>query len=200
MPALDIPFLEAMLVDLNTAEKYPIFVETGTHVGSTIFGVEPMFEELHTIEIKEEFYEEARKKYEGDKISFHLGDSSLLLGDIVKELKQPTIFFLDGHWSSGNTGKGKKDVPLYEELCAIRDNFSHKAIIIIDDYNLFGKGPQTGLAEDWSDITTHGVLKLLKERLGSWRSGESIILGGIGTAGFGADRLLISLGEGSSEQ
>lgn len=59
-----------------------------------------------------------------------------MLKRIVNELKEPAIFWLDGHYSGGVTAKGDKFCPIYEELEAILDsNFNH--IIIIDDLRSF---------------------------------------------------------------
>lgn len=147
-------------------DGYGIFVETGTWQGSTIFRMEPHFKELHTIEIKKLFYDSVRRKYNGNKITFHLGDSAYELGKVVKNLSGNTVFFLDGHWSAGDTGRGEKDCPLYEELLAITTLFLHKAIIIIDDIRLFGKGPNIGNCNhDWEDISYEGVLNIVKDRL-----------------------------------
>jgi len=122
MPNIDLKFITEILNE----NIYSCFVETGTYAGDTILSVEPYFEELHTIEIKREQYEASAKLYNGDKITFHLGDSSIVLKDIIPELKKPTIFFLDAHWSEGSTGKGKKDVPLLEEIKLINDLFTIK--------------------------------------------------------------------------
>ena len=166
MPALQYELLKKIQFEGGIEANYPIFVETGTCEGRTIFEMEKYFDELHTIEIKEGFYTKVKSRYKGDKIHFHLGDSSKVLPKIASDLKSNTLFFLDGHWSSGNTGRGEKDCPLIEELKVINSKFSHKAIIIIDDYRLFGKGPNIGgCAENWEDIQKSKVLDIVQNRL-----------------------------------
>tara|TARA_B110000444_G_C18553829_1_gene461536 strand:+ start:39 stop:614 length:576 start_codon:yes stop_codon:yes gene_type:complete len=146
--------------------EYKTFIETGTHLGNTTFAMEPYFEKIHTIEIKKYLFENTKSKYKGNKIQFHLGDSSILLKDICLNIKTPAVFFLDGHWSCGNTGKGSKDVPLYEELHNIINFFENKAIIIIDDFRLFGKGPKTNTEiVNWEDINKNKVLDIVNKRL-----------------------------------
>ena len=160
MPSLGYSFFKDIKVSDSIEQLYPTFVETGTWRGDTIFLMEKHFDRLHTVEIKEQFYLEAREKYNGDKISFHLGDSSDVLPKIVSKLTGNTIFFLDGHWSSGNTGRGVKDCPLIEELKAVC-MLPHAAIIIIDDCR-----PAGGVRwRDWEGITESAIFAILDDRL-----------------------------------
>jgi hypothetical protein len=59
----------------------------------TIAILEPFFKKLHTVEIKKEFYKNIKIRYNGDKINFHLGDSSIVLKNICNNLSSPTLFF-----------------------------------------------------------------------------------------------------------
>ena len=110
-----------------------------------------------------EKYNRCNKK---KKINFHLGDSSKVLTKLCPKIKNNAIFFLDGHWSGGNTGKGDKDCPLYEELQSIMSHFTHNCIIIVDDCRLFGKGPnKNNEICDWEDINTQKILMLVNSRM-----------------------------------
>lgn len=161
MPSLDINFLHKLKEDFT---NYPIFIETGTYNGETIFNLELYFNKLFTIELSEFFYNNTKNKYNNNKINFIHGDSSKILSELLKEIVEPCIFFLDGHFSSWGTAKGDKDVPLYEEIISIRDNCKSNALIIIDDCRLFGtKGP-----EDWSDINTDKILFILSDRINEY--------------------------------
>jgi hypothetical protein len=163
MPSLSVEFLENLYTDYKS---FPCFVETGTYLGDTIFGMEPHFEQLYTIEIKEEFFDNAKGAYHGNKIEFLLGDSSKVLCTLCPLLESPTLFFLDGHWSAGDTGRGSKDCPLYEELEAIMEKFLFEAVVLIDDVRLFGKGPRKGNEVcDWESIATENILALVALRL-----------------------------------
>jgi len=149
---------------------FSTFIETGTYKGNTIFAMEPFFNSLHTIEIKKEFYDTCKENYKGNKIQFHLGDSSKILPKILSETQGDVIFFLDGHWSSKDTGKGEKDVPLFEELDSIKSLLHGKALIIIDDYRLFGRHPKALFKfkqsnEDWSAITKRSLIERLQPRV-----------------------------------
>ena len=141
--------------------KFSTFVESGTYHGKTITNMEPFFDKLHTIEIGEPLYNENVDKYKGDKITFHLGDTAKILKGFVHTLSN-TVFFLDGHWSAGDTFMGDKEVPLYDELKTIMQKFKHSAVIIIDDYRLFGT---VGNQFDWKNITLDSVIEIVQSRM-----------------------------------
>lgn len=141
--------------------NFPIFVETGTHIGETIFNMEPLFKQLYTIEIKKAYYDLVVNQYSGNKIEFILGDSMTQLQDIINKISENTIFFLDGHYSAGTTGRGSKDVPLLEELQQIMETYSREGIIIVDDAPMFG----TTCYQDWSLITKENIINICKNRL-----------------------------------
>jgi len=158
MPSLHLAFLNTLREDFN---KYSIFIESGTYYGETIYNMEQYFDKLYTIELSEHFYNLTKNKYNGDKITFLHGDSSVVLYDLLITIDKPCIFFLDGHYSSHGTAQGIKDVPIYEELLAIKTHCKHNALIIIDDCRLFGtNGP-----ENWIDINTDKIVSILSDRI-----------------------------------
>ena len=163
MPSIDYNTLKQIKSDLTV---YKNFVETGTYFGETIFGMEPYFERLYTIEIDEKLHYSTKSKYNGNKINFILGDGYKVISELVSIFDAPTIFFLDGHHSGPGTGKGEKDCPLYEEFQVINDKFKSECIIIVDDFRLFEKDPSSGiLGEDWSEINKSTLLEIVKSRV-----------------------------------
>lgn len=163
MPSINQHFLSLLKDDYRT---YPNFIETGTYQGETIMKMEPLFLNLYTVEIKSEFYNNVKNNYKGDKIQFYLGDSSDQLKKIVENITGRSIFFLDGHWSSDDTGRGIKDCPLLEELKDINSNHKNAAIIIIDDVRLFGEGPTTTNSVcNWEDICVDKILEIVHSRM-----------------------------------
>lgn len=162
MAPLELNFLEQLHEDYT---KFTNFIESGTYKGATIFNMEPYFKKLHTIEIKPELHSFCKSKYDGNKIDFYLGDSSEMLKSLLQTIEGSSIIFLDGHYSAGDTGKGKKDCPLYEELDQIMRCHVDNAIVIVDDVRMFGRGPRSGTDIcDWEDISMEGVLKFVEKR------------------------------------
>ena len=163
MPSLDITFLQDLKADYT---QYTTFIETGTLNGDTTFALEPYFEKLYTIEFSETYYNNTKNRYNGDKINFLLGDSAIVFGNLLPNIKEKSIFFLDGHWSSGDTGHSEKDCPLVEEITHINNLFKNEAILIVDDFRLFGLDATSGkLGEDWSDISKEKLLNIVKLRV-----------------------------------
>jgi predicted O-methyltransferase YrrM len=163
MPAIDKGFLQLLHEDYT---KYNIFIETGTYMGDTTFSVEPLFDKLYTIEINNDLHRNAKSAYKGNKITFIQGDSSIVFTSLLPSIKDKAIFFLDGHWSAGITGRGAKDCPLYEEMFYINNLFEPEGIIIVDDVRLFGKGPKTNTDIcDWSDIDKERLLDIVRNRI-----------------------------------
>lgn len=162
MPSINICFLELLHEDYK---NYNYFIETGTLDGDTIFELEPYFNKLYTIELSEKYYKSSKNKYKGDKIDFILGDSSIVFETLLPRISDRCIFFLDGHWSGGDTGKSSKDCPLIEEITNIYNLFKYNGIIIIDDYRLFGLDKNSGCNEDWSQISKNQILNILNDRI-----------------------------------
>jgi hypothetical protein len=163
MPSIAELFLNLLQDDYK---KYSCFIETGTYNGDTTFALEPYFNKLHTIEFSEQYYNRTKSRYSGNKINFILGDSSDVFISLLPTITDKCIFFLDGHWSGGDTGQSAKDCPLVEEIAHINNLFKNDAIIIIDDVRLFGLDKSSGkLGEDWSKINKENLLNILKLRI-----------------------------------
>ena len=162
MPSIDISFLNQLHDNFT---NYPLFIETGTYNGETTFAMEKLFNHVYTIELSDKYYENTRRKYTGNKITFIKGDSAEKLKELCPTLEKDSIFFLDGHFAGGDTAQGSKDCPLIEEIKHIIQSFKNKGIIIIDDCRLFAKGPKQGYDQDWTDITIDSILSIISTRM-----------------------------------
>lgn len=139
---------------------YPIFIESGTFYGQTILNIQPIFKYIYTIELSDKYFLSFSKIAEQyDNIYNYHGDTTNILPKILNTINDNSVFWLDGHWSSGDTAKGTKDCPLIEECLCIDKlyNFEY-AVILIDDLRLFG----TKHSEDWTDITYQRIVDCFK--------------------------------------
>ena len=93
---------------------------------------------VHTIELSDELYRKALKRFERDiNIQVYHGDSSRVLPDLLHKLRGRPLFWLDGHYSEDITAKGDENTPIIKELRAIKDAQVANAVILIDDLRYF---------------------------------------------------------------
>jgi len=116
------------------------FVETGCYLGDGISSaLTAGYDNIISIEIAEEFKKNCEEKFKQNKnVNVVLGDSCEILFDVIKNINEPITFWLDGHFSGGNTGFGKYEFPLIQELKQIEMHPIKTHTIMIDDMRLFG--------------------------------------------------------------
>lgn len=115
-----------------------VFIETGTYLGTTVQHVARLGVECHTIEIDEALHRRAtRALARHTNIDVILGNSAEELPRLLKELAEPAVFWLDGHFSGGVTGRGDLYSPIRTELMAILDHRVKRHVVLIDDARLF---------------------------------------------------------------
>jgi hypothetical protein len=134
------PHIVKQMVVREFANRHParVLVETGTFLGDMVHAVRDNFEKLHSIELSEELAERARTRFAGDsRITIHSGDSADVLRRILAQVKQPCIFWLDGHYSGGFTALGAKETPIRAEMEAIFAHGVDDHVILIDDARCF---------------------------------------------------------------
>jgi hypothetical protein len=118
------------------------FIETGTYLGDMVEAQKMKFKKIISIELGFDLYEKAKFRFRNDKNVIILqGDSGKVLPEIMKEIDEPAIFWLDGHYSEGITARGDKECPIFEELDAILNSKKLNHTLLIDDARCFnGKG------------------------------------------------------------
>ena len=65
------------------------------------------------------------------------GDSAIVLPTLLESLHVPTLFWLDGHYSAGNTALGSMETPISAEIDAILIHPVRGHVILIDDARNF---------------------------------------------------------------
>jgi hypothetical protein len=124
---------EAIRLQANT------FIETGTYLGDTTWYLRKNFRHLISIEIEPNLAAIARDRFSGhSNISIVEGDSGEQLSAVVPTVSSPVLFWLDGHYSAGITGRGHSDCPIWEELAAISRQIDLRCSIFVDDARCFG--------------------------------------------------------------
>lgn len=129
------------IVRLNQART---FIETGTYLGDTVSFMREIFDKVYSIELSEDLYGRAIERFAGDeKITLLMGDSSEKLHDAIALSADPSpIFWLDAHWSGGNTARSIENTPIVKELQAIQTHRLNNSIVMIDDLRYFINIPQ----------------------------------------------------------
>jgi predicted O-linked N-acetylglucosamine transferase (SPINDLY family)/glycosyltransferase involved in cell wall biosynthesis/SAM-dependent methyltransferase len=118
---------------------YSLFIETGTYLGDMVDAQKHQFERIISIELGADLFERAKTRFAGDhNVTIMQGDSGKILPQILAEIKEPAIFWLDGHYSEGITAMGDKACPIFEELDAIFASTRFNHVILIDDARCFG--------------------------------------------------------------
>jgi len=115
------------------------FIETGTHLGDTLAYVAQQ-KGVHatSIELDEAYFRAAKQRFlRYTNVTILQGDSGKLLPEHVRQLQEPALFWLDGHYSGGDTGKGELDTPVSAELEAILGSPVKGHVILIDDARCF---------------------------------------------------------------
>jgi hypothetical protein len=115
------------------------FIETGTHLGDTLAYIGHNKEiKCTSIELSNELFVQARKRFASySNVNILHGDSADVLPICVLELREPALFWLDGHYSGGITAKGLYETPVSTELAAILDSSIKTHVILIDDARCF---------------------------------------------------------------
>lgn len=117
-------------------------VETGTCHGDMVAAMQQEFKKIISIELADKFYQEVCERFKGvANVELIHGDSAKKLPAVVAKLEGRAIFWLDGHYSGGDTARGENDTPVNEELRAIFQPGQPDHIVLIDDARCFGTEP-----------------------------------------------------------
>lgn len=126
-----------------------ILIETGTFMGDMVSAMKDEFDTIMSIELSNNLYRRAKKKFSPfPHIRICHGDSAKVLPNILSSIKQPVLFWLDGHYSGGFTEKGDFETPVRKELrCVLSHNIKNH-VILIDDARCFtGQNDYPSLTE-----------------------------------------------------
>ena len=137
------------------------FIETGTARGEgTQQALDCGMRKIITVEANPDVFVKASKRFIGeDCVTCILGDSGDVLKDVLTDLAEPAVFWLDSHFSTGD--EELEDVskcPILLDLRAISDHPIKNHVILIDDIRYFA----TGLPM-WGGIMLGDIMSMILE-------------------------------------
>jgi hypothetical protein len=144
-------------VVLEHARRYgcSVLVETGTWHGDMVEATKRAFDRVVSIELDVTLAQAARARFAADaQVRILQGDSAQVIGEVLADLREPTLFWLDGHSSGGDTARGTSDTPVREELEAVLSHRVPGHVVLIDDAHLFtGEGDYPSLDDVRAQVT-----------------------------------------------
>jgi hypothetical protein len=119
--------------------KNPVFLETGSLNGdSIVYANDAGFEKIYSIELSQHYYNICVNRFKNNsKINLILGDSCEKLIEVINTIDERITFWLDGHYSCGDTALGKFWSPLIQELEQIKTHPIKNHTILIDDMHFW---------------------------------------------------------------
>jgi len=122
---------------LRSSMNLTTVVEGGTYQGGSALSLSKIFCTVYTIEKSDIMFELAKKNIGGiENIRQLRGDTREHLPTIVAE-NNNVLFWLDAHWSGGDTYGKKDECPLLDELSIIFNSSMNNFAILVDDARLF---------------------------------------------------------------
>ena len=144
------PHLVKQRASREFARRYGLttLVETGTYQGAMVEAMRPHFKKIISIELSVDLAAQAQKRFAADpSVRILQGDSGKVIEEVLPTLKQPTLFWLDGHYSGGFTAKADLETPLTEEMLRIFNSGIKNYVLLVDDARLLGTGDYPSLEQ-----------------------------------------------------
>lgn len=154
-----------------------VFVETGTFHGEGVNdALRAGFQQVISIELCPSLAEENKNRFAGDeRVTIIQGDSGCSLGEHIKSIQVPITFWLDGHFSGGETARGPKRTPILDELEHIRNHPIKTHTILIDDVRIFNTEEFDNIQLDTVIDALHSINRdyHIKRIDGAWSDGAA---------------------------
>jgi len=178
-------FLFALAQSLQEEADIPMpttLVETGTLFAHTTLHASYWFRNVITIELSQELADQARAHLaHRPGVRVLQGNSSDRLKDVIAELEESTLFFLDAHWSGDSSvdwdgalfrgypvdtariddselSDSERQVPLRSELEMIAQDHKAAAAVLIDDWEGIGRADYAFKGEDWRNLDREALV------------------------------------------
>ena len=148
----------SILAELHSC-NLRVVIETGTFLGDTTHFLASRGNAVVTVEVEPKLAALARVRFDGvANVRVIEGDSERLMADLIADLDQPALFYLDGHYSGSGTGEGQHETPVVKEVEAILRDAPSGSFVIIDDARCFGQLPDYPSLHDFlSSLRDRGI-------------------------------------------
>ena len=128
---------KAELILQNKPSDVHILVETGTREGWMIERLGRYFEQIYSVELDENLYTKAVKKFtDQENVKIWQGDSAKRIKEILGEINSPAVFWLDAHDEGVITSQNS---PIISELNAIFSHSLGNHTVLVDDARHFDR-------------------------------------------------------------
>jgi hypothetical protein len=120
------------LLRLARERGHRILVESGTYKGGTVRFCAPRMDRVISVELDPQLFDAARRRFKTEP--------GVQILEVVSQLTEPPLIWLDGHYSGGETARGE----VVEPALAILDRLTTRpprSTVVIDDLRLFGLAP-----------------------------------------------------------
>ncbi len=139
---LPLPAPHAIKLKFITRHSTPdtTWVESGTYLGSTTEALARKSKRVLSIEPSIELHNKSQERLSAiENIELFNGSSEDLFDFACTQVSGSVSFWLDGHFSGGETFKGEQDCPIEHELAVISRHMSAYDLVCvyIDDFRLF---------------------------------------------------------------
>lgn len=120
--------------------KLRILVETGTYYGEMVAAMKNRFAEIYSVEFDSALAQRAAKKFAG-KQHIHIleGDSQKVVPEVLQQIKEPALFWLDAGYYGWAGLQGDKQRLTVELEAILRDSRFHHVILMDDARGLNGQ-------------------------------------------------------------
>ena len=139
----------------------PVYIETGTAKGESVqVALDAGFGQIITIEVNPDVFAKACERFiDKDNVMLVMGDSGVVLPNILDGVKDRATFWLDAHWSTGEEDLGPdiNKCPILHDLRAIAAHQIKDHTILIDDIRYFRQG---GIPQ-WNGVTLGDIMEVI---------------------------------------
>lgn len=138
---LPMPHYGKQRVVAEYAERFglKVLVETGTYTGHMVLAMLDRFAQVYSIELDPVLHAKTKRMFvRHGHVHLLQGASEEALPKVLEQVAQPCLFWLDAHYSGGQTARGARDTPILQEIgCILRHGCADEHVLLIDDARSF---------------------------------------------------------------